>query len=230
MTNTTTKSPAKAVALLSSVSDTCQELLRMDQLLDALPDAIRLKAEGEESEGSSLKNIGIRATIDAPSVFWMVKGAPGYDKTYYKSTNNRVCDAAIKSTRVAPDNADQYSARVRNYAAEWVLGQVELGQVVDAAGVEVEIPDVVFDKLIVMADRTPAGLARKAADKKAKEAAGENTTRADDIRCHEKIVEALKIALKSEGAWAVKYIKALKGLVSPEEMADAQAKADKAAK
>jgi hypothetical protein len=218
------------VSAAPAKADTCQELPRMDQLLAGLPEAIRNKANAVEGEETSLKAIGERATLDAPSVFWMVKGAPGYDKTYYKSTNTRVCDAVIASGKVAADSADKYAQRVRDYAAEYVLALMEAGNLLDASGHEVEVPDVVFDKLVTMSDRTPAGLTRKAAAKAAKANEEGGNTRPDDVRCYEHLLAAYKVAYKSEGDWAVKYLKVLKVLITPEDMAELAKKTDTKAK
>lgn len=210
-----------AVTLLSFIPDACQELGRMDQLLAALPEVLKGTVTAAENEETSLKAIAIRATLDAPSLYWMLKGAPGYDATYYKSTNTRVKDAAFKSGTFAKmETTDKVAQRTRDYAAEWVLEQQEAGSI--------EVPVAVSDKLQAMADRTPAGKWRLKQGQDNSEAAEGKTTRPDDVRCQEHVLAAFKVAFKSEGAWAVKYVKALKGLISSEEMADIQAKADTA--
>lgn len=228
MSKNETAVASRALVVRPAGSDTCQDLGRMDQLLAALPEVLQGTKKSAEAEAGSLKSIGIRATIDAPSPFWMVKSAPGYDATYYKSVNTRVADAVIKSGVVSdPENVYKYTERVRNYAAEWIMGQIDLGCVVDATGAEVEISDAVFEKLGAMADRTPAGLERTKAAKAARANEEGGAQRPDDVRAHDHVLAAFKIAFKSEGAWAVKYQKALKALVSPEEIAALEAKADK---
>lgn len=214
-----TDTSSSASALLSFIPDACQEIGRMDQLLAALPEVLKGTVTAAANEETSLKSIAIRANLDAPSLYWMLKGAPGYDGTYYKSTNTRVKDAAFKSGTFAKmETTDKVAQRVRDYAAEWVLEQQEAGAI--------EIPVAISDKLQTMADRTPAGKWRLKQGNDNNEAGEGKASRPDDVRCQEHVLAAFKIAFKSEGPWAVKYVKALKGLVSPEEMAEIQAKAD----
>jgi hypothetical protein len=210
-----------AAALLSFIPDTCQELRRMDQLLAELPGILSDTKKAAENEETSLKAIAIRATLDAPSLYWMLKGAPGYDGTYYKSVNTRVKDASFASGTFAKmETTDKNAQRVRDYAAEWVLEQQEAESI--------EIPVAISDKLQAMADRTPAGKWRLKQGNDNGEAGEGKSTRPDDVRAAEHILAAFKIAYKSEGPWTVKYIKALKGLISPDDIAQIETKADTA--
>lgn len=227
-------STALVVPLIYGKSDTCQEYLRMDELLAELPGAIRDKDKAEKNEGVALQAIGIRATLDAPTPFWMVKKqakyAAGFSNTYYTSVNDRVKDAVRKAGTVAEENLDAYAARVRNYAAEYVCGLIERGDLVDAAGLEVEVPDELFSGkggLQELANRTPAGKHRLAMAKKNEEGEGGKAERPAEVRCYEKILGAYKIARESDGEWSVRIEGALKDLILPDDMAKIDAKVNK---
>jgi len=209
----------KTTALIvSGFSDTYQDKVKpsiplMHEALDAIIPALKGSDAAEANKESVFKTLGIRATMDAPSLLWMVKGAPGYDLKYLQSVNTRITDK-VKASGVLknPDrDADKYAQYARDYAAEYVLAYMETS---DYTGPEASDP--VFAKLQNMAYRTPAGIIQKAKEKEVRDNAesSKESAATDEAKCAEYAARIFKLASKENvGPWAVKYLAAVKGLV-----------------
>lgn len=205
--------------VVSGFPDTYQEKAKcsiplMHEALDAIIPALKGADAAEATKESVFKTIGIRATMDAPSLFWMVKGAPGYDLKYLQSVNTRITDK-VKASGVLknPDrDADKYAQYARDYAAEYVLAFMETNEYTGP-----ELPDPTFLALEKMASRTPAGKIQKAKEKETREnseSSEESKSATDEAKCAEYAARIFKLASKeSAGPWAVKYLAAVKGLV-----------------
>lgn len=212
--NTAKKSSALVVA---GRPDTYQEkasIPLMHEALEAIIPALTTEKKSRDKRESVFKTIGIRATMDAPSLFWMVKGAPGYDLKYAQSVATRIKDKVVASGVLSnPDrDADKYVQYARDYAAEYVLAFMETNE-----NPGPEISDELNDKLQIMAARTPAGKIQKDKEKEVRdnaESSEESKSATDEAKCAEYAARIFKLASKEgAGPWAVKYLAAVKGLV-----------------
>jgi hypothetical protein len=203
--------------VVSGRPDTYQEkasIPLMHEALEAIIPALKAAEAADAKKESVFKAIGIRATMDAPSLFWMVKGAPGYDLKYLQSVNTRIKDK-VMATGKSESSADKYPQYARDYAAEYVLALINSNEY---AG---EMPnDTVFLKLQEMAARTPAGKIQKAKEKEVRdnaESSSESKSATDEGKCIEYAARIFKLASKEgQGPWAVKFLAAVKNLVPAE--------------
>lgn len=183
----------------------------MHEALDAIIPALKDHDKAEAKKESVFKTLGIRATMDAPSLFWMVKGAPGYSLKYLQSVNTRIKDKVMAAGK-SESSADKYPQYARDYAAEYVLALMETDEYCGP-----DISDEVNDALQKMAYRTPAGKIQKAKEKEVRENAEsseESKSATDEAKCAEYAARIFKLASKEgAGPWAIKYLAAVKGLV-----------------
>lgn len=214
--NTAKKSSALVVA---GRPDTYQEkdkfpIPLMHEALDAIISALKNADDAEAKKESVFKTIGIRATMDAPSLFWMVKGAPGYDLKYLQSVNTRIKDKVMAAGK-SEKSADKYPQYARDYAAEYVLALVNSDKYTGP-----DLSDELFLKLQEMAYRTPAGKIQKAKEKEVRdnaESSPESKSATDEGKCIEYAARIFKLASKEgQGPWAVKFIAAVKNLIPAE--------------
>jgi hypothetical protein len=202
--------------VVAGFPDTYQEKAKcsvplMHEALDAIIPALKDADKAEANKESVFKTLGIRATMDAPSLLWMVKGAPGYDLKYLQSVNTRIKDKVLAAGK-SESSADKYPQYARDYAAEYVLAFMETN---DYTGPELPMPT--FLKLQEMAYRTPAGIIQKAKEKEVRdnaESSKESTAATDEGKCAELAARIFKLASKEgAGPWAVKYLAAVKNLI-----------------
>jgi hypothetical protein len=205
--------------VVAGFPDTYQEKAKpsiplMHDLLNKVVPTLKGLSEAEDTKESVFKNLGIRATMDAPSLLWMVKGAPGYDLKYLQSVNTRITDK-VKASGVLknPDrDADKYAQYSRDYAAEYVLAFMETNEYTGP-----EISDEVNEALQKMAYRTPAGKIQKAKEKEVRdnaESSKESKAATDEGKCAELAARIFKLASKEgAGPWAIKYLAAVKNLI-----------------
>jgi len=183
----------------------------MHEALDAIIPALKGADAAEAKKESVFKTLGIRATMDAPSLFWMVKGAPGYDLKYLQSVNTRIKDKVLAAGK-SESSADKYPQYARDYAAEYVLALMETNEYTGP-----EISDEVNEALQTMAYRTPAGKIQKAKEKEVRdnaESSKESAAATDEGKCAELAARIFKLASKEgAGPWAVKYLAAVKNLI-----------------
>jgi len=221
MTKTNLK--ASTALVVAGFPDTYQdkaELPLMHAALDAIIPALTNERKSLTNRESVFKTIGIRATLDAPALLWMVKGAPGYELKYLQSVNTRIKDKVIASGVLSnPDDADKYTQYARDYAAEYVLAFMETNEYTGPG-----ISDAVNDTLQTMAYRTPAGKIRKRKEKEvrdnatssaeSKAATAESKAATDESKCAEYAARIFKLASKEgAGPWALKYLAAVKNLI-----------------
>jgi len=185
----------------------------MHEALDAIITALTNEEKSLANRESVFKTLGIRATLDAPALLWMVKGAPGYDLKYLQSVNTRIKDKVIASGVLKnPADADKYTQYARDYAAEYVLAFMETNEYTGP-----EISDALNDALQKMAYRTPAGKIQKAKEKAVRDNATsspESKAATDEGKCAEYAALIFKLASKEgAGSWAVKYLSAVKNLI-----------------
>ena len=207
----------KTTALVvSGFSDTYQDKSErpvplMHEALEAIIPALKDTDKAKAKEQSVFKTLGIRATMDAPSLLWMVKGAPGYDLKYLQSVNTRIKDKVLAAGK-SESSADKYPQFARDYAAEYVLAYMETSEYTGP-----EISDEVNDALQTMAYRTPAGIIQKAKEKEVRDNAesSKESAATDEAKCAEYAARIFKLASKENvGPWAVKYLAAVKNLIS----------------
>jgi hypothetical protein len=206
----------KTTALIvSGFSDTYQDKTKcsvplMHEALEAIIPALKDADKAKAKEQSVFKTLGIRATMDAPSLLWMVKGAPGYDLKYLQSVNTRIKDKVLAAGK-SESSADKYPQYARDYAAEYVLAYMETNEYTGP-----EISDEVNDALQTMAYRTPAGKIQKAKEKEVRDNAesSKESAATDEGKCAELAARIFKLASKENvGPWAVKYLAAVKNLI-----------------
>ena len=182
----------------------------MHEALDAIIPALKDADKANANKESVFKTLGIRATMDAPSLLWMVKGAPGYDLKYLQSVNTRIKDKVLAAGK-SESSADKYPQYARDYAAEYVLAFMETNEYTGP-----EISDKVNDALQEMAYRTPAGKIQKAKEKEVRDNAesSKESAATDEGKCAELAARIFKLASKEgAGPWAVKYLAAVKNLI-----------------
>lgn len=204
--------------VVAGFPDTYQDKVKpsiplMHDLLNKVVPTLKGLSEAEDTKESVFKNLGIRATMDAPSLLWMVKGAPGYDLKYLQSVNTRITDK-VKASGVLKNpgrDADKYAQYARDYAAEYVLAFMGTNEYTGP-----EISDKVNDTLQTMAYRTPAGKIQKAKEKEVRDNAEspKESAATDEGKCAELAARIFKLASKENaGPWAVKYLAAVKNLI-----------------
>ena len=202
--------------VVAGFPDTYQEKAKssiplMHEALEAIIPALKDTDKANAKEQSVFKTLGIRATMDAPSLFWMVKGAPGYDLKYLQSVNTRIKDKVLAAGK-SESSADKYPQYARDYAAEYVLALMMTNEYTGP-----EISDEVNEALQTMAYRTPAGKIQKAKEKEVRdnaESSKESTAATDEGKCAELAARIFKLASKEgAGPWAVKYLAAVKNLI-----------------
>jgi len=210
------KSLKSSTALVvSGFPDTYKERAKssvplMHEALDAIIPALKGFDAADATKESVFKTLGIRATMDAPSLLWMVKGAPGYDLKYLQSVNTRIKDKVLAAGK-SESSADKYPQYARDYAAEYVLALMMTNEYTGP-----EISDKVNDALQTMAYRTPAGKIQKAKEKEVRDNAesSKDSAATDEGKCAELAARIFKLASKeTAGPWAVKYLAAVKGLI-----------------
>ena len=217
MTKPMTKLKATTALLVvsgSSPQDKAESCVpSMHEALDAIIPALTTERKSVTNRESVFKTIGIRATLNAPALLWMVKGAPGYDLKYLQSVNTRIKDKVIASGILKNTaDADKYTQYARDYAAEYVLAFMATNEYTGP-----EISDSVNDTLQTMAYRTPAGKIQKAKEKEVRDNATsspESQAATDESKCAEYAARIFKLASKENaGPWAVKYLSAVKNLI-----------------
>ena len=182
----------------------------MHVALAAMGEAIEGIGKAEISSLSAQRTVALVANAEAPCTYWMIKGSEGFDFLYYKTMNTRVKDVVKTASKgkVADTSLDEYTMRVRAYAAEDLVALINKG--------DIKAPnDKIWVELLKKAEKTPAAQekAKKAKRENAKaEPAKVKAKLTPKAECAAHIKALLKIAGKNKGAWFAKVSAALKGL------------------
>ena len=192
---------------------TIVEGVKLPLMHDALADigrAINAEHDAATKTLSAQRTVALVANAEAPCTYWMIKGSEGFDFLYYKTINTRVKDVVKTASKgkVADASLDEYTMRVRAYAAEDLVSLITKG--------DMKAPnDKIWVELLKKAEKTPAAQekAKKAKRENAKaEPAKVKAKLTPKAECAAHIKALLKIAAKNKGPWFAKVSAALKGL------------------